>query len=1068
MQLIFFVYGLAFIILAITVFTAPKRKDFLGIAEDIWLIGIFGLLHGLNEWAEIFILRGQPFNIEVLKLISAALSPLSFLCLVAFGAAVIAKYTRLRAFRYLYGAIAVLWLTASVLSGSTFYSCIFSRYLICVPGTAVTAAGLVLALRKNSGRNIPQTISFCTVLAALAFIAYGLFSGLITPRAPFFPASILNYDNFLTVTGIPAQFARMFCALTLAFSFLGISGILSKEKGVVKADIKRKLIVIIVSSVFSVILLGTILIYMFSYRILHEVVGNQNVRMSQMFADHVIANINGEVEDAGTYVLRPLWVDVVKNSNLKYAKMSGKEIEARLLDMDKKWISAKNDDPLLWEYLRSRVAVSMQDIIKLRATVAELFITDKYGGLVAASSRTSDFYQADEEWWQHCYDSGRGRIHVGNIEFDDSSKKWVIPIAVPMRDENGSIIGACKYNVDIERLFGSIEIFGLGKTGRAYVTDLKGNIIYGRGVPPMKLKYLNEDGMRALLSKNNNFFSSERGIIRPESAFFAYSVMKPPHLSDMGIFWIVFLVQDQAEVLDPLYRLISGITLIALALIAISIPVSAFFGSRISGPIHDLSVATERIMSGDWNYGININTGDEIEAFANTFTMMVESIRDKQVKLEEFSRGLEDKVRERTKELTETQQATLNILEDLEEAKANLEKTNKELRQLDELKSDFISTVSHELRTPLSIIKEGVSLVLDKVPGEINEKQFKILDISKFNIDRLARIIDSLLDIAKIEAGKIELRRGLIDPCAVVKQVADSFETKVKEKGLKFRLDIDKDCGKVYADPDRIAQVLMNLLGNAVKFTVSGGIEVSCKDRGITIACSVKDTGPGISKGDIPKLFDKFQQFGRLAGSGEKGTGLGLSIAKGIIDMHDGSISVESEPGAGSCFTFTLHKYTEQSLFARFAARAIKHAAQSGSKASFIAVSAVWKGDNADAASLKNFYNTMGDCARMIKNTLRREGDEVVANNADMLVILADCNKEHSLLVRRRLEQILSRLFEDKKMKGSVYTQYGCATFPDDGRTETELINMALAGFCSAPAIKAQGGHHEQEKDTCS
>jgi len=230
--------------------------------------------------------------------------------------------------------------------------------------------------------------------------------------------------------------------------------------------------------------------------------------------------------------------------------------------------------------------------------------------------------------------------------------------------------------------------------------------------------------------------------------------------------------------------------------------------------------------------------------------------------------------------------------------------------KLDEFKSDFISTVSHELRTPLSIIKEGISLVLDKIPGEINEKQVKILNISKYNTDRLARIIDDLLDISKIEAGKVRLKRSLINVSDVVRQAAGSFEFKIKEKGLEMRLDIDETIGTVWADTDRITQVLTNLIGNAVKFTNSGHIDISCKDEGDGVVCLVSDTGVGISKDDLPKVFNKFQQFGRTAGAGDKGTGLGLSIAKNIIDMHNGAIWVESEPGKGTKFTFKLHRYT--------------------------------------------------------------------------------------------------------------------------------------------------------------
>jgi len=230
-------------------------------------------------------------------------------------------------------------------------------------------------------------------------------------------------------------------------------------------------------------------------------------------------------------------------------------------------------------------------------------------------------------------------------------------------------------------------------------------------------------------------------------------------------------------------------------------------------------------------------------------------------------------------------------------------------KEIDRMKTEFISTVSHELRTPLSITKEGVSLVLDKIPGKINEKQEQILSTAKDNIDRLARIINNLLDISKIEAGKVELKRRVIDVVGLVNKIANSFEPKVKERGLKLKTKFPEGKIEIYADADKITQVFTNLIGNAMKFTEKGHMEISCVQKEKEVVCAVADTGVGLAKDDLPKVFNKFQQFGRIAGAGEKGTGLGLSIAKSIVEMHNGKISVNSKLGVGTKFTFTIPKY---------------------------------------------------------------------------------------------------------------------------------------------------------------
>lgn len=815
----------------------------------------------------------------------------------------------------------------------------------------------------------------------------------------------------------------------------------------IKGTIGRKITLIIFLAVSIVAVTGIVMMYFTGLNLLNNTMGAQYVQISQLLGTYVREALKSEIEDASIYTTLPLWVDIVKDANLKYKQMNTQETVVYLKDMDNKWISSQKNDPFFWGYLENRTSVAMRDIVKLRGNITEIFITDKYGGIVSASKRTSDFCQADEGWWQKAYNKGKGDIHVSDIDLDKPSDNWVISIAVPMKDKDGSVVGVCKTSLSVQRLFGELMTFKIGKTGRAVLTDNKGRVIYYNGTSSMHKQLFTEKDMNKLLSSRKRFGVFFKELLNDKKLFMAFSEINPPYLQESGVGWMIFIAQEASEISKPLGKLVIQLGIIACCLIIFTIPLGSFFGNMVARPIYELRLATERVMAGDWDHKIEAKTGDEIEQFADTFCKMIVNIKDKQKGLEILSYGLEEKVKERTKELSLAQKTTLNILKDLEKTKESLEESNKQLKQLDQLKSSFVSTVSHELRTPLSIIKESVSLILDRIPGEINEKQRRILDILKFNIDRLTRIIDSLLDISKIEAGKVELKRSLINMANIVKEITSSFEIKIKEKGLALKLDIDKETGKVYADPDRIAQVFINLISNAIKFTSSGYIEVSCKDSDNAVMCSVKDTGVGISKRDLPKIFDKFQQFGRVAGAGEKGTGLGLSIAKGIIEMHSGSISVESEPSVGSSFTFVLHKYTEQSLFSEFTAKAIKYAAQGGLKLSIIAISSKSKDGTEDAAWMKTFHDTMGECLSIIKNTLRRQGDEIVGNNGDMLVILVDCAKDHSMLVRQRLEQILNKFLEEKKVREKLDIKYGCATFPDDGRTNVELINKACSSI---------------------
>lgn len=275
-----------------------------------------------------------------------------------------------------------------------------------------------------------------------------------------------------------------------------------------------------------------------------------------------------------------------------------------------------------------------------------------------------------------------------------------------------------------------------------------------------------------------------------------------------------------------------------------------------------------------------------------------------QVEREEF-----EELKKRNEELkTELK----NSLLDLDKSRQDLEATNKELQKIDKLKTDFISVVSHELRTPLSIIKEGISLISDGIPGKINKEQEEILETAGSNIDRLACIISNLLDITRIESGKIELKKGQVNICELIERVVGSFN--FKEKNLELKVHLPKKELIAYADASRITQVVVNLIDNAFKFTQEGFIEVNIEEKEKSVEFSVMDSGRGIAKDNLQKVFDKFQQFERPVGEGTKGIGLGLPIAKALIEMHNGKIWAESEYGKGSKFTFSLPKYNFEEI----------------------------------------------------------------------------------------------------------------------------------------------------------
>jgi signal transduction histidine kinase len=232
-----------------------------------------------------------------------------------------------------------------------------------------------------------------------------------------------------------------------------------------------------------------------------------------------------------------------------------------------------------------------------------------------------------------------------------------------------------------------------------------------------------------------------------------------------------------------------------------------------------------------------------------------------------------------------------------------------EVKRLSQLKLDFVSTVSHELRSPLSSVREAINLILDRVTGDINKEQEHFLNISRNNLDRVIRLINELLDLSKLEAGSIDTKRRFEDICAVMKQAYETLKIDADRKNIRLKLELPPKDIDMWFDPDQIIRAVVNLLGNAIKFTQDNGlVEIKLEDLGRFIKISVIDNGPGIAENDIDRIFDKFYCVVKAKSSGEKSTGLGLSIAKEIVELHRGRIWVDSQIGMGARFSFTLPK----------------------------------------------------------------------------------------------------------------------------------------------------------------
>jgi len=249
-------------------------------------------------------------------------------------------------------------------------------------------------------------------------------------------------------------------------------------------------------------------------------------------------------------------------------------------------------------------------------------------------------------------------------------------------------------------------------------------------------------------------------------------------------------------------------------------------------------------------------------------------------------------------------------VERLQEEKARIQKKLDVLEELSSMKSEFVSVVSHELRTPLAIIKEAVMLILGEFAGPVSDKQKELLSKAKDNIERLKGIIEDLLDISRIERGTLKLHYSLVNLNDLLLDSSEYFGKIAHEKGLHLQYVLPEDQVNIFIDAARINQVVSNLITNAIKFTAqNGSIKVGVEILETKVRIGVIDTGIGIAKDNLSSLFDKFVQFSKSHGAQRKGLGLGLSIAKELVEKHGGEIWLESKPGVGSRFYFTLPRF---------------------------------------------------------------------------------------------------------------------------------------------------------------
>jgi signal transduction histidine kinase len=349
--------------------------------------------------------------------------------------------------------------------------------------------------------------------------------------------------------------------------------------------------------------------------------------------------------------------------------------------------------------------------------------------------------------------------------------------------------------------------------------------------------------------------------------------------------WKVFVEQPESAAFAPVRGKIWRTALLLAAFLAAGICLSVLLARRLVRPIKQMQTSAARIGAGAYDERIALRRRDELGGLADELNGMAASL---QASVQSLERRVEDRTRE------------------LQKALAELSQKGRQLEVASEHKSHFLANMSHELRTPLNAIIGFSQVLRQRLFGPINDKQEEYLDDILSSGHHLLDLINDVLDLSKVEAGQVELEVAPFSLREALERGVVMVRERAAEHGVRLSLELAPGVDLVEGDERRLRQVIFNLLSNAVKFTPEGGSVMVASGRvDGEVQVSVTDTGPGIPLVDQERIFEEFQQTDHGAQQ-QEGTGLGLALSKRLVELHGGRIWVESEPGHGSRFVFTL------------------------------------------------------------------------------------------------------------------------------------------------------------------
>jgi signal transduction histidine kinase len=506
-------------------------------------------------------------------------------------------------------------------------------------------------------------------------------------------------------------------------------------------------------------------------------------------------------------------------------------------------------------------------LLKLVPAISGIRSLDEQGREQVKVSRVelddvNGFVKTDSEGFRQARTRG---VFYGPTYFKDGTEPYMT-LAVRDREPGASVTLA---EINLRFVGDVVSQMPVGKAGRVYVIDSANHLVAHPNASLVlgKLDLSGYAPLRQARTELQSGLESVAGMFEADGLEGGSVMLSAAYIPTAA--WLVVVEQPRSAVLAPVTASIERTAVLIVVGLLAALLVSYHLARRAAEPILKMRRGAAKIAGGDLSTRIDVKTGDEVEALAHEFNRMADQLRD-------YTTGLERKVAEKT---------------------AELELANRH-------KSEFLANISHELRTPLNAIIGFSEVLKERMFGELNAKQAEYVRDIFGSGQHLLSLINDILDLAKVEAGHMELDVHEFDVRSAVDNCCTLIRERAQRQHLRLDCRVQPGVGTWSGDERKFKQILLNLLSNAVKFTPAGGevtLGAAIVDGWLHV--TVSDTGVGIAPEDQGVIFNQFQQ---LHGSGvakHEGTGLGLPLSRRLVELHGGSLSVQSERGKGSTFT---------------------------------------------------------------------------------------------------------------------------------------------------------------------